>query len=532
MLKTGDILIAEFVYSDQSGLKRRPVVLIERFKEDLLVAYFTREVEKYEDETTSVLISQEDMCEGSIKSTSIIRVHKLALVDERLCKWVARIGTKKVDEILRKLATIPTKAHFKNIHSASSSFTPGKSYIPYSGRVYDEKEMISLVDSALDFWLTAGRFAKQFEAEFASFLGVKHCILTNSGSSANLLAISALTSHKLGERRLKLGDEVITTACTFPTTVNPIIQNNLVPVFLDVDVGTYNIRVDKIEDALSEKTKAIFLAHTLGNPFDLDKVLEMCEKYNLWLIEDNCDALGSKYNGKYTGTFGHIATFSFYPAHHITMGEGGALVTNDAQLKGLIESFRDWGRDCWCEPGCDNTCGKRFGWQLGTLPFGYDHKYIYSHIGYNLKVTDMQAAVGVMQLKKLPEFIEARKKNWRFLYEGFKKYEDYFILPKAADNSDPSWFGFLLTVKENAPFSRNEITNYLEENKIATRLLFSGNIIRHPSFESVRFRVYDNLRNTDFVMNNTFWVGVYPGLTDEMIDYILGKFDEFLTTNI
>lgn len=528
MLKTGDILIAEFLRSSPSGLKRRPVVLIERFKEDLLVAYFTREVKKYADEPTSVLISQEDLCEGSIKSTGIIRLHKLALVDEGLCKWVARIETKKLDEILRILVAILTKTHFNNIHAAPPSFTPGKSYIRYSGRVYDEEEMISLVNSALDFWLTAGRFAKQFEAELAKFLEVKYCILTNSGSSANLLAISALTSPGLGKRRLKPGDEVITTACAFPTTVNPIIQNNLIPVFIDVDVGTYNIQADKIEDALSEKTKAIFLAHTLGNPFDLDNVLEICEKFNLWLIEDNCDALGSKYNGKYTGTFGHIATFSFYPPHHITMGEGGALVTNDTQLKRLIESFRNWGRDCWCEPGHDNTCGKRFRWQLGTLPCGYDHKYIYSHIGYNLKVTDMQAAVGVVQLKKLPGFTEARKRNWQILYEGLNKYDDYFILQKATDKSDPNWFGFLLTVKDDAPFSRNEITSYLEENKIATRLLFSGNIIRHPSFENVRYRVYDNLENTDFIMNNTFWIGVYPGLTDEMIDYILRKFDEFL----
>ena len=295
-------------------------------------------------------------------------------------------------------------------------FIPGETYIQYAGRVYDEKEIISLVDSALDFWLTAGRFAKQFEEEFTKFLGAKHCILTNSGSSANLLAISALTSPKLGERRLKSGDEVITTACAFPTTVNPILQNNLIPVFIDVDVGTYNIQADKIEEAVSDKTKAIFLAHTLGNPFDLDKIQKICGKYNLWLIEDSCDALGSKYDGKYTGTFGHIATFSFYPAHHITMGEGGALVTNDSELKRLIKSFRDWGRDCWCEPGCDNTCGKRFGMQLGSLPFGYDHKYIYSHIGYNLKVTDMQAAIGVEQLKKLPSFIKARKKNFKLLY--------------------------------------------------------------------------------------------------------------------
>lgn len=407
-------------------------------------------------------------------------------------------------------------------------FVPGETYIPYAGRVYDEKEMVSLVDSALDFWLTSGRFTKQFEEEFAKFLGVKHCILTNSGSSANLLAISALTSPKLGERRLKPGDEVITAACAFPTTVNPIIQNNFIPVFLDVDVGIYNIQAEKIEDALSEKTKAIFLAHTLGNPFDLDKVLEVCEKYSLWLIEDNCDALGSKYNGRYTGTFGHIATFSFYPAHHITMGEGGALVTNDAKLKMLIESFRDWGRDCWCEPGHDNTCGKRFGWQLGSLPYGYDHKYIYSHIGYNLKITEMQSAVGVAQLKKLPDFIKARKNNWKIIYNELKKYENYFILPKATDKSYPSWFGFLLTVKENAPFSRNEITSYLEGNKIATRLLFSGNITHHPSFENVKFRIYGNLKNTDFIMNNTFWVGVYPGLNKEMINYVIGKFDEFM----
>jgi CDP-6-deoxy-D-xylo-4-hexulose-3-dehydrase len=477
-----------------------------------------------------IQISNSDFAKSSLPRESFLHMDKSVLLDNSVfTEEVAEMTSSFMDSVVRAMIKGTSKLYYEKFHKPiqHKEFSQGKDYIPYAGRVYDEKEMISLVDSALDFWLTAGRFAKQFEAEFAKFLGVKYCLLTNSGSSANLLAISALTSPKLGERRLKPGDEVITVAAAFPTTVNPIIQNNLVPFFLDVDVGTYNILADKIEEALSEKTKAIFLAHTLGNPFDLDKVLEICEAYNLWLIEDNCDALGSKYNGKYTGTFGHIATFSFYPPHHITMGEGGALVTNDAQLKKLIESFRDWGRDCWCEPGHDNTCGKRFGWQLGTLPFGYDHKYIYSHIGYNLKVTDMQAAVGVAQLKKLPEFIEARKKNWKRLYEGLKKYEDYFILPKASDNSDPSWFGFLLTVKENAPFSRNEITNFLEENKIATRLLFSGNIIRHPSFENVSYRIYNNLKNTDFIMNNSFWVGVYPGLTNEMIDYVLRKFDEF-----
>lgn len=410
-------------------------------------------------------------------------------------------------------------------------FIPGETYIKYAGRVYDEKEMISLVDSALDFWLTAGRFAKEFEEKFAKFLGVKYCILTNSGSSANLLAISALTSPKLGERRLKPGDEVITTACAFPTTVNPIIQNNLIPVFVDVDVETYNIKTDKIDGAISKKSKAIFLAHTLGNPFDLDKIQEICKKNNLWLIEDNCDALGSKYNEKYTGTFGCIATFSFYPAHHITMGEGGALVTNDSELKRLIKSFRDWGRDCRCEPGCDNTCGKRFGLQLGSLPFGYDHKYIYSHTGYNLKITDMQAAVGVEQLKKLPSFTEARKKNFKLLYEGLKKYEKYFILPEVESKADPSWFGFPLTVRKDVGFTRDEIVKYLEDNKIATRMLFAGNIIRHPSFEDVNYRVYEDLKNTDFIMNNTFWIGVYPGFKDKRINYILEKYDEFFREN-
>lgn len=431
------------------------------------------------------------------------------------------IGERIKHQILEKVKD------YYNLKHRKEEFIPGKTKISYAGRVYDQNEIISLVDSSLDFWLTAGRFAKQFEKEFAKFLGVAHCLLTNSGSSANLLAISALTSPKLEERQLKPGDEVITVAAAFPTTVNPIIQNNLTPVFIDVDVGTYNIQADKIENAISDKTKAIFLAHTLGNPFNLKTIMEVAEKHNLWVIEDNCDALGSKYNGKYTGTFGDIATFSFYPAHHITMGEGGALVTNDAQLKRIIESFRDWGRDCWCELGHDNTCGKRFGWQLGTLPFGYDHKYIYSHIGYNLKITDMQAAIGVEQLKKLSSFIEVRKKNFKLLYEGLKKYEKYFILPEVKPEADPSWFGFILTVRENAGFTKNDIVEYLEENKIATRMLFAGNIVRHPSFENVKYHIYGNLVNTDHIMNDTFWIGVYPGITNEMIDYILGKFDGF-----
>lgn len=410
-------------------------------------------------------------------------------------------------------------------------FRPGKTQIKYSGRVYDENELISLVDSALDFWLTAGRFAKQFEKEFAEFLGIKHCLLTNSGSSANLLAVSALTSPSLGEKQLKPGDEVITVAAGFPTTVNPIIQNNLIPVFIDVNLGTYNIQYDKIEAAISDRTKAIFIAHTMGNPFNLDAVMEIVKKHDLWLIEDNCDALGSKYNEKYTGTFGHIATFSFYPPHHMTMGEGGALVTNDSKLKRLIESFRDWGRDCWCEPGCDNSCGKRFAWQLGELPFGYDHKYIYSHIGYNLKVTDMQAAIGVEQLKKLPSFIAARKNNFKHLYDGLKKYEQYFILPEVEEKADPSWFGFLLTVRGGVGFTKNDIVEDLENNKIATRMLFAGNITHHPCFRDVKYKLSGNLLNTDRIMNDSFWIGVYPGLTPEMIEYILVRFDEFISSH-
>jgi len=413
------------------------------------------------------------------------------------------------------------------LRKSSEKFVAGQSKIPYAGRVYDDEEMINLVDASLDFYLTAGRFAKHFEQEFARFLGVKYCILTNSGSSANLLAMSALTSPKLEQRRLKPGDEVITTACTFPTSLNPIIQNNMIPVFLDVDIGTYNVRVDKIEEALSEKTKAISLTHTLGNPFDIAKVLEICRKHNLWLIEDNCDALGSKYNGQYTGTFGDIATSSFYPAHHITMGEGGAVLTNDLLLKSIIVSFRDWGRDCWCEPGHDNTCGKRFSWQLGDLPLGYDHKYIYSHIGYNLKVTDMQAAIGLAQLKKLPLFIEARKRNFKILFEELEKHKGYLILPEVLRNSEPCWFGLTISVRQEAPFTRDHIVKYLEQNKIATRMIFAGNILKQPGYKNIKKRVVGDLKNTDIILNNTFFLGVYPGLTEEKMNYVVNSIKRF-----
>ncbi len=407
-------------------------------------------------------------------------------------------------------------------------FIPGKSHVPVSGKVFDANELIHLVDASLDFWLTTGRYAEKFEREFARFLGIRHAILCNSGSSANLLALSALTSPKLKERRLKPGDEVVTVAAGFPTTVNPIVQNGLVPVFLDIELGTYNVDIRFLEEAISPRTKAIMLAHTLGNPFNLDAVLDVATRHNLWLIEDNCDALGSTYNGKLTGTFGDLATVSFYPAHHITMGEGGAVLTNQPLLKKLVESFRDWGRDCWCPPGTDNTCGKRFEWQLGELPYGYDHKYTYSHIGYNLKLTDMQAAVGVAQLKKVPRFIEVRKRNWKLLHDGLKPLEEFFILPKATPNSDPSWFGFLITVRPEAPFSRRDLVRYLESRKIATRLLFGGNLTRQPAYQGMPYRVVGELSNTDLVMNQSFWVGVYPGLTAEMLDFIVDVIKVFV----
>jgi CDP-6-deoxy-D-xylo-4-hexulose-3-dehydrase len=400
-------------------------------------------------------------------------------------------------------------------------FVPGESSVPVSGKVFDAVEMRSLVDSALDFWLTTGRYAARFEREFARWMGVRDCRLVNSGSSANLLALTVLTSPKLGDRRLLPGDEVITVAAGFPTTVNPIIQNNLVPVFVDVTVPTYNVDVTRLEAALSPRTRAVILAHTLGNPFDLAAVTAFTRKHNLWLIEDCCDAVGSTYDGRQVGTFGDLATVSFYPAHHITMGEGGAVLTNQPLLSSLVESFRDWGRDCWCNPGCDNTCGKRFDWQLGDLPCGYDHKYTYSHVGYNLKLTDMQAAVGVAQLQKLNGFVEARRRNFQTMRERLAELEEFFILPDATEHSDPSWFGFPLAVRPDAPFSRNQVTAYLEERKIATRLLFAGNLTRQPAYRDSKLRVVGSLSNTDFVMNQVFWIGLYPGITPEILDYML-----------
>ncbi|HHV55857.1 MAG TPA: lipopolysaccharide biosynthesis protein RfbH [Firmicutes bacterium] len=402
----------------------------------------------------------------------------------------------------------------------SQPFRPGIDPIPVSGKVFDAEELVYLVDAALDFWLTAGRFADEFEREFARFMGVRYVLLTNSGSSANLLAISALTSPLLGERRLCPGDEVITVAAGFPTTVNPIIQNRLVPVFVDIHIPTYNVDVTWLEEALSPRSRAIFLAHTLGNPFDLDAVKRFADKHGLWLIEDTCDAVGAEYGGRKVGTFGDLATVSFYPAHHITMGEGGAVLTNNPLLKRIVESFRDWGRDCWCPPGKSNTCGKRFDWQLGDLPYGYDHKYTYSHIGYNLKVTDLQAAVGVAQLRKLSEFIAKRRRNFAYLRAALEPLQDVFILPEPTRNSNPSWFGFPITIREGTGFSRNEMVRALEARNIATRLLFGGNLIRQPAYRGAEYRVVGPLVNTDRVMNHTFWLGVYPGLDKEQLDYV------------
>ena len=409
-----------------------------------------------------------------------------------------------------------------------TEFVPGKSPVRYAGRVFDEKELVNLVDSSLDFWLTAGRFAEEFEYEFAQMFNATEAILVNSGSSANLVAISALTSPKLKNRRLKPGDEVITVAAGFPTTVAPIVQNKAVPVFLDVTLGNYAIDITKLEQALSSKTKAIFVAHTLGIPFDLKAVKDFAVRNNLWLIEDNCDALGSTYDGKLTGTYGDMATFSFYPAHHITMGEGGAVVSHNEELARIAKSFRDWGRDCYCNSGEDNTCGIRFTQQFGKLPVGYDHKFVYSHLGYNLKVSDMQAAVGLEQLKKLSGFTKKRKENFEFLYNGLKQFEDKLILPQATENSDPSWFGFLLTVKEDAGFTRNELVQFLNQNKIHTRNLFAGNIIKQPAFEGVEMRVIGDLKNTDYIMNNTFFMGIYPGNGEQELSYVISKFEEFI----
>lgn len=535
----GDIVLAEIAFTDLSETKNRPLLIVEKLQQEDFLTLPITSIGLEALKGWEILITNKDFESGKIPVTSKLLLSKPYIVNKRLLvKKYGKLQWAYFKEILKLINFNRTQAYYMAVHKPFqvSPFIPGKSRVNYAGRIFDEKELINLVDSSLDFWLTDGKYAEKFEKEFAEFLGVKHCSLTNSGSSANLLSFIALTSPGLGERSIRRGDEVITLAAGFPTTVAPIVQYGAIPAFVDVTLPTYNIDCGQLEMALSEKTKAVMIAHTLGNPFDIQRVKDFCDKHNLWLIEDNCDALGSRYfykgEWRYTGTIGHLGTSSFYPPHHMTMGEGGAVYTNEMQLKKLVESFRDWGRDCWCPSGQDDTCKKRFSWQRGELPYGYDHKYIYSHFGYNLKVTEMQAAIGCAQLEKLPAFIEARKRNWKLLREGLSGLADRFILPEATEGSDPSWFGFLLTVREGAGFKRDEIVIHLEKSGIQTRMLFAGNLIKHPCFDEMRksgqgFRVAAALKNTDFIMHNTFWVGVYPGMTEGMLEFIVERISEF-----
>jgi CDP-6-deoxy-D-xylo-4-hexulose-3-dehydrase len=417
--------------------------------------------------------------------------------------------------------------NYSKINFSEKKFIPGVSEVAVSGKVIGFLELQNMVEASLDGSLTAGRFNKQFEEKLSNFLGIKSLLTVNSGSSANLIAFSTLTSSKLKERAIQKGDEIISVAAGFPTTMNPIVQFGAIPVFIDIKIPTYNIDENLIEDAITKKTKGVMLAHTLGNPFNVKKIKDICNKYNLWLIEDSCDALGSKFNNQNVGTFGDLATLSFYPAHHITMGEGGAIFTNSIKLARIAESFRDWGRDCYCEPGKDNTCNKRFSWQLGDLPFGYDHKYTYSHLGYNMKITDMQAACGLAQLESLDQFIFKRKENFNFLYKNLKDLQELLILPQAEKNSDPSWFGFPISLKTNIKFNRSDLIKYLNNNKIGTRLLFGGNLIKQPYMKNVKFKVHGELKNTNFIMENTFWIGLYPGLSQEHLEYSASKIKNF-----
>ena len=507
---TGNIYKIPFPFTDLSSSKSRPALAISEPDDfgDIQFIFITTK------KTCSDSVI--DIPSGLLPHESHLHLGKIFLLHQGIIqKKLSVVSTTFLEQVLRKITLLETTRYYNKIHQPQNSkpFIAGESRVNYAGRVYDADEMTSLVDSSLDFWLTTGHYADKFEQDFAEYLGVKHCSLTNSGSSANLLAFMALTSPKLGERRIKKGDEVITVAAAFPTTVAPIIQYGAVPVFVDVTLPTYNIDCTQLEQARSDKTKAVMVAHSLGNPFDLNMVKAFCDKYDLWLIEDNCDALGSRYlidgEWKQTGTIGHIGTSSFYPPHHMTMGEGGAVYTDDTTLKRLVESFRDWGRDCWCKSGKDNTCGERFNRQFGELPYGYDHKYVYSHFGYNLKVTDMQAAIGCAQLKKLPDFVTARKKNWQHLKDGLAALEDVLVLPEATPDSDPSWFGFLLTVREGAGFTREQIVTHLEAKGVQTRMLFAGNLIKHPCFDEMRregkgYRVVGDLKNTDLIMNDTF----------------------------
>ena len=531
MLSTGDIVLIEFPYTNQAGSKVRPGLVLsvssQHQQDDVNVAYITSELDSYIYDPSAVSITAEDMTQGSLKRDSVVRVDKVLTIHSSKCRKVARLTISKIDEALRKATALHVESFAANKYT-KQVFTPGTTVVPPSGKVIGAEELQYMVEASLDGWLTTGRFNAEFEKKLAKFIGINHLITVNSGSSANLVAFNTLTSSKLGDRAIKKGDEVIGVAAAFPTTVNPILQFGAVPVFVDVDPLTHNIDASKIEAAISSKTKAIMLAHSLGNPFNLDVVTALCKKHNLWLVEDCCDALGTTYRGKMVGTFGDIATLSFYPAHHITMGEGGAVFTNNSQLNSIAESFRDWGRDCYCQPGKDNTCGKRFSQQHGDLPYGYDHKYTYSHLGYNLKISDMQAACGLAQLEKAPQFIQARKENFAYLKNRLKSCEEFLQLPEATEYSDPSWFGFPITVKANSPVTRLDLLTHLDEYKIGSRLLFAGNLTRQPYMKGANYRISGDLTNTDKVMNNTFWIGVHPALTQEMLEFVARSIERYL----
>ncbi|MDD5036240.1 MAG: lipopolysaccharide biosynthesis protein RfbH [Methylococcaceae bacterium] len=524
----GGIYKLPYPFTDLSGRKARPALALaapDRYG-DVRFLFIT--TTPASEDGNSMTLTDEHFRSAPLPFGSHVRLDKQFLLNRSLIiKPLARLSETAMKAIYRQLIATDVE-NFANQSDSIKSFIPGKSVIPPSGKVVGAQEMQLMVEASLDAWLTTGRFNDAFEKRLARFLGVRHVLTTNSGSSANLLAFLTLTSHKLGERAIKPGDEVISVAAGFPTTVNPILQFGAVPVFVDVEIPTYNIDPAKIEEAIGPKTKAIMLAHTLGNPYNLDVVAGLAKKHNLWLIEDCCDALGSTYNGKLVGSFGDIGTLSFYPAHHITMGEGGAVFTNTPSLRPIIESFRDWGRDCFCPPGKDNTCGKRFCWQLGELPEGYDHKYTYSHLGYNLKISDMQAACALAQMDRLEGFIEARKQNFAFLKERLKSCEEFLILPEAMPGSDPSWFGFPITIREETNISRVDLLNHLDQHKIGTRLLFAGNLARQPYMVGRNYRISGELKNTDIVMNNTFWIGVFPALSQDMLDYSAEKIESFL----
>lgn len=528
MLKSGDIVVADFAsVKPQANPLETLFLVLDTKGPKVLATPITPIAPAKPSRKIATNITKDDIQPEDAECQGFVQLDRIASLDQTSCKRAGSLKREKLDEILRLFTRFAASIYFDNFHRLQE-----RKNIPASGKLTDEDDLFNTIDASLDMWWTAGRFAQAFETRFAEKIGLKHCALVNSGSSANLLALSALTSPKRGEKRLKPGDEVITVAAAFPTTITPIVQNNLVPVFVDIELGTYNFNPELLKKAVSKKTRAIFMAHTLGNPFDVEKAKEIAAAHDLWFVEDNCDALGSEYNGKYTGTFGDLATFSFYPAHHITTGEGGAVATDEPQLYDIVCSMRDWGRDCWCPPGKDNTCGKRFEWKLGSLPNGYDHKYIYSHLGYNLKATDFQAAIGLSQLKKLDDFIKKRRANFGLLYSGFKKlsFDEYFILPRWLPKSKPCWFGFPLTINETVQFNRKELIEFLEKKGIGTRLLFAGNILRQPAFAdtALRFRVVGELENTDRVCRDNFWIGVWPGIANKNIEYILDAFTSFI----